>query len=242
MFDFCDLPMRDAVDLKDWEDLPGEKVYQYLKAYAEKFSLIERMRLGTRISHISRNSDGKAWNLEVAGSIEVVICDKLMIAVGLNSKPNWPQVPREHFNGIAIHSQDIGLRHADLTSEKVHRVTVYGGCKSAIDAIILCIEAGKKVDWVIRETGNGPGMFVVPRKGGVHLQRFAGRYKNVLTPSIFSLDTCWYRFLHSGKSRIGNWIFKKVWAKASSAPLTMGPYKTKTKSSNMEKLMPETGR
>lgn len=231
--------MRDAIGLKDWSDLPGEQVYQYLKAYAEKFSLVEKMRLGTKVSRVTRHVDQKAWDVEIEGSEEVVTCDKLLVAIGLNSKPNWPDIPLGDFTGLAIHSKDIGTRHADLLSEKVQRVTVYGGCKSAIDAIILCINAGKHVDWIIRETGNGPGMMVQIRKRGVHGARLAGRFKNILTPSIFSMDSFWYRFFHSGKSRLGNWICRKVWAKASSVPLTMSPYDKKCP--NMEKLKPETG-
>ncbi|KAE8443031.1 hypothetical protein EG329_002425 [Mollisiaceae sp. DMI_Dod_QoI] len=238
LFDFSDLPMRDALGIKDWSDLPGDQVYEYLKAYAEKFSLVERMRLGTRVSRISRHRDKQAWDIEIETG-EILTFDKVIVAAGLNSKPQWPDLPMEDFGGLIMHSKDIGQRYQELTSEKVNRVTVYGGCKSAVDAIILCLDAGKKVDWIIRDTGNGPGMMVqVKSIFGIHGARFAGRWKNILTPSIFATDTFWYRFLHSGKSRLGNWICRRVWKKASSVPLTMEPYKTK--SSNMEKLIPET--
>jgi cation diffusion facilitator CzcD-associated flavoprotein CzcO len=196
--------------------LPSIKVFEYLKAYSEKFGLIERMRLSTKVTSVARNGDGKAWDVrvqsvwDVKGEEEVVTCDKLIIAAGLNSKPNWPDVPRKDYNGMVIHTKDIGLHHQDLTSEKVKRVTVYGGCKSAVDVIIVCLMAGKKVDWVIRAEGNGPGMMGVTRKGGVHLGILAGRWKNILTPSIFATSGFWYRFLHSGNSGLGNWIFKTV--------------------------------
>jgi dimethylaniline monooxygenase (N-oxide forming) len=95
LFDYSDLPMRDVIGLKDWSDLPGEKVYDYLHAYAEKFNLIERLRLSTTIKHISRNLDGKAWDVRIADSEEIVTCGKLILAIGLYSKPYWPDVPRE---------------------------------------------------------------------------------------------------------------------------------------------------
>jgi len=50
LFDYSDLPMRNVIDLKGWSNLPGEKVYDYLHAYAEKFNLIEGLRLSTTIS------------------------------------------------------------------------------------------------------------------------------------------------------------------------------------------------
>jgi dimethylaniline monooxygenase (N-oxide forming) len=241
LYDYSDLPMRDALGLKDWSDLPGDQVYEYLKSYAEKFSLMERMRLGTRVSRISRHLDSKAWDLEIQDSGEVLTFAKVIVAAGLCSKPYLPDLPMEDFDGLKMHSKDIGLRHQELTSEKIQSVTVYGGCKSAVDAIILCLDAGKKVNWVIRDTGNGPGMMVQVRSIlGIHGARFVGRWKNILTPSIFATGTFWYRFLHSGKSRLGNFICRRIWAKANTVPLTMEPYKTK--SSNMEKLVPETKR
>ena len=86
LFDYSDLPMRDVVGLKDWSDLPGQKVHDYLKAYAEKFSLTTRMRLGTNVSKIRRREDGKVgWELEVQSKDdeEKIVCEKLILATGL---------------------------------------------------------------------------------------------------------------------------------------------------------------
>jgi dimethylaniline monooxygenase (N-oxide forming) len=197
------------------------------------------LRLGAKVEKVSRNIDGKAWDVEIEGR-EVITCDKLIVASGLNSKPAWPDIQMDGFEGLAIHSKDIGLHHQELTGKKTNRVMVYAGCKSAVDALILCIMAGKTIDWVIRETGNGPGVLGALKTLGnrVHGARFAGRFKDVLTSSYFSTDGFWYRFLHSRKSRLGSWIFKRVWAKVSSVPFTMEPYKSK--SANIEKLIPET--
>jgi dimethylaniline monooxygenase (N-oxide forming) len=197
--------------------------------------------LGANVSKIRRREDEKeGWELEVQSKDhkEKIVCEKLILATGLASKPNWPDVPRNDFKGLVLHSKDVGIYHGTLTSSKINRVTVYGGCKSAIDTINLCILSGKKVDWVIRDTGNGPGMMVEARKRGYHGAIFTGRWKNILTPSIFAVNNFWYRFLHSGKSKLGTWLCRRIWAKASSAPLTMEPYKTK--SPNIEKLYPET--
>jgi hypothetical protein len=76
------------------------------------------------------------------------------------------------------------------------------------------------------------------RKHGVHGAILVGRWKNILTPSIFSTTGFWYNFLHNGKSRVGYWICRRLWTKASTAIFTMEPYKKK--SPNMEKFMPET--
>ncbi|KAH8821299.1 hypothetical protein F5884DRAFT_816850 [Xylogone sp. PMI_703] len=239
MFDFSDLPMREAVGLKDWDELPAENVQKYLEAYCDKFDLTSRLRLSTRVSKVLRNEDGQRWDVYVDGSNEIVSCDKLLVATGLTSKPNWPDIPRDEYTGPVMHTKDIGLNYKALISEKVRRVTVYGGCKSSIDAISMCIAHGKHVDWVIRESGNGPGLMLEVRVlGGIHAYRFAGRWRNIFTPSIFSLGNFWYRFLQSGQNGFGSWFLNKFWSNAIKTPLSMGPYKVDCE--NTRKLRPET--
>lgn len=230
--------MRDALGVKDWEDVPAFKIHEYLKVYAEIFSLRERVRLDTKVSEVTRNRDSIRWDVSVDGSDEILTCDKLIVATGTTSLPKWPDVPRHDFVGLVMHSKDVGQYYQDLTSSKINRVTVYGGCKSAIDVINLCILGGKNVDWVIRDTGNGPGMMVELKSCGVQGARFLGRWKGAFLPSIFRTDGFRYRFLQSGASSLGTWFCSKMWSLASKAPLAMGPYKTKCE--NMEKLMPET--
>ena len=101
-------------------------------------------------------------------------------------------------------------------------------------------DAGKKVNCVIRETGNGPGMTVqVMQTGGIHVARLAGRWKNILTPPIFSLDTFWYRFLRSGKEQAGFMDIPGGVKSASKVPLSRELYNTKC--SNVGQLRLETG-
>ncbi|KAL3423563.1 flavin-binding monooxygenase-like protein [Phlyctema vagabunda] len=237
LFDYSDLPMGAALGLKDWDDLPAQKVYEYLYKYSEKFSLLKHMRLSTTVTNISKHDGSKEWNVAIQPSGEVLMCDKLLVATGLASKPRWPDIPRDNFTCLVMHSKEIGARHTELASEKVRRVTVYGGSKSAVDAIILCTSVGKKVDWVIRETGNGAGMMVQVRKNGKHGALLMGRWKAFISPSLFVSTGFWYNFLHSGKNRLGAWLRKQMWAKMGTAPFGMEPYKTK--SANMQKLKPE---
>jgi len=237
MFDYSDLPMTDVLPLKTWGELPGDQVHEYLKKFAEKFALIQRLKLNTKVSKAERNEDGIRWDVRI-GKSEILTCDKLILATGLNSKPNWPDISTSEFSGLAIHSKDVGLYYKDLVSPKVSRVTVYGGSKSAIDTVNMCILQGKRVDWIIRETGNGPSMMIETKVLGSHAARLVGRWKNIFTPSIFSTTGFWYRFLHSETSKLGAWICSRIWAKASSAPLSSGPYKVR--SPNIEMLMPET--
>lgn len=90
-------------------------------------------------------------------------------------------------------------------------------------------------DWIIRDTGNGPGMMVqVMTPLGIHGARLAGRWKNILTPPISQ------RIL-SGTQRqnqVGELDMSQNLEEGQHSAYTMEPHKTK--SLNMEKLMPET--
>jgi cation diffusion facilitator CzcD-associated flavoprotein CzcO len=173
LFDFSDLPMEEALGLKNWTDIPARKVHEYLDAYANKYGLTERIKLSTKVSNVKRNPDSKGWDLEIESSGEVLSCDKLIVATGLTSEPNWPDIPRDNFNGIVMHCKSVAVHNGSLTSRKVNQVTVYGGCKSGIDAVILCLTAGKKVNWVIRDKGNGPGIKYSRRFFGIRSRLYA---------------------------------------------------------------------
>lgn len=240
--------MRGVTGLKDWDELPGTKVFEYLEAYARKFRLLERCRLSTHVRSVRRDEDGRQWVVETQfrgdgkgnqnNESELLRCDKLVLAGGMCSKPHLPNVPARDFAGPIMHTKDIGVRYSALMSPSVQRVAVYGGGKSAVDAVNLCIEVGKHVDWIIRTEGGGPGLMAEIRlKYGLHVGQFVGRWKDIFSPSIFSVGTFWNRFFYSGKNRWGTWLIRKFWNKASQKQLTLGPYKLMTED-NRRKLLP----
>jgi hypothetical protein len=103
-----------------------------------------------------------------------------------------------------MHSRDVGVRYDELLDEKHKEIVVVGGNKSAIDVINACAVAGKTVHWLIRGEGNGATMLLEVRKLGIHGAVFGnGRWSSIPSLSIMSTDSFWYRFLHSGKSRLG---------------------------------------
>ncbi len=239
LFDFSDLPMNE----KDWQEIPASKVFEYLSQYADRFSLLEHMRLGVRVLKCAKKGEEWLVSLDIN---EVIVCDKLVVATGLASDAYMPDIPRSGFTGPVIHSREISPYFAQFTKGGdggMRSVTVYGGCKSAIDAVIMCLEAGKEVDWVIRQVGegNGPGLMVELRKWwGHHPAIFTGRWKNVWMPSIWNTEGWWWRFLHSGTNCLGTWLNKRVWRKIAETTIKLEPYKTG--SENVKKLMPESER
>lgn len=231
IFDYSDLPMDIELGINKWADLPAEKVHEYLECYADKYDLKRRCRLNTKVINIQRDEymkEGAVWKLEVEIKkdfeeytvTEVILCDKLIVATGVNSTPRYPDLDWKVYQGPVMHSKDVGQRHKQLTDESIKRVTVVGGSKSSVDAVYLCALAGKEVDWIIREDGFGPLLLFDPRSHGVH----AGAIKNIrattmASPSILWTEGFWYRCLHSGKSKIGPTLLQAMMEKASKSTI-----------------------
>ncbi|PTB52524.1 hypothetical protein M431DRAFT_496852 [Trichoderma harzianum CBS 226.95] len=247
LFDFSDLPMPGVVGLKDWDELPGMKVHEYLHEYARKFHLLERCKFGYRVTNVRRGALEKGWIVDAQNTgdggkqiSQTFDCDKLIVATGNFSNPKFPDVAMAEFKGLAIHTKNIGQQYEALLGADVESVAVYGGGKSAIDAVNLCIEAGKKVHWIISDKGNGPNMMFSTRlKWGYHVGQFVGRWKDVFSVSIFSIDTFFGRFFYSGKNKLGTWLIGKFWSFATKKTKTGGLYADMT-DENRQKLLPES--
>lgn len=232
IFDYSDFPMDVELDLDKWADLPAEKVHQYLEQYTDKFDLRKRCKLNTKVMRVERDEtmgEGAIWKVEIEVRkdfeeypvTEVMLCDKLIVATGVTSTPNIPEgLDWKEFAGPVMHSKDIGQKNNLLTADNVKRVTVVGGSKSSIDVVFLCALAGKEVDWVIREDGYGPILLFEPRSHGIH----AGAIKNIrattlISPSPFITEGFWYRFLHSGKSKLGSKLLNAGFEKQSNSAI-----------------------
>ncbi|QYT05906.1 Flavin-containing monooxygenase [Trichoderma simmonsii] len=247
LFDFSDLPMPGVVGLKDWDELPGIKVHEYLHEYARKFHLLERCKFGYRVTNVRRGALEKGWIVDAQNTgddgnqtSQTFDCDKLIVATGNFSNPKLPDVAMAEFKGLAIHTKNIGQQYEALLGADIETVAIYGGGKSAIDAVNLCIEAGKKVHWIISDKGNGPNMMFSTRlKWGYHVGQFVGRWKDVFSVSIFSIDTLFGRFFYSGKNKLGTWLIGKFWSFATKKTKTGGLYADMT-DENRQKLLPES--
>lgn len=249
LFDFSDLPMSSVIGLQNWDELPGIRVHEYLQEYARKFHLLERCKFSCRVTNVRRATPEGGWTLDTQTTgddgkqiSESFACDKLIVATGLYSNPKCPDLTTSEFKEPVMHTKDIGRQYDALLGTSVESVAIYGGGKSAIDALNLCIEAGKKVHWIVSDKGSGPNVFFNTRlKGGFHVGQFVGRWKDIFSASIFSVDTFFGRFFYSGKNRLGTWLIDKFWSFAAKKMRTSGLYAGMT-DSNREKLLPEDER
>lgn len=181
LFEFSDMP-RDAA----YED--AESVQEYLREYAERFDLPERIELETEVRGLAETADG--WTVEVAptgddgGGVDREAFDYVAVCCGFHHIPNVPDVPgRGTFDGPVLHSSEV---HREETLED-ERVVVVGGGKSAVD---LSTEAGKlaaSTALVFREAN-----WLYPKRilGGLVPNRFVfySRFGEALLPRYYNDD------------------------------------------------------
>lgn len=138
---------------------------------------------------------------------------KLIIASGLTSTPNLPDLPgKQKFSAPIVHQEAFGQSPV-LSSADLQHVTVLGGGKPAADMVYSSVKAGKSVSWIIRASGTGPGFLFSPKGKGPYQNAFelgSTRVASTISPSIFNPDNRWTRFLH-GTDR-GRKLVSSIWA------------------------------
>lgn len=219
----------------------GEDVTNYLHTLANKYDLYSRIRYNSPVDSISRDSDTREWILNIVradGKRGEERCEKLIMATGLTSKPFTPtDIPVTSPKIEIIHSADLARRQDFLESSGVQHVTIYGGSKSAFDAAYMCAAAGKKVDWIVRTTGQGvAAMFTAKSFGQPSALLAPKRFVNALSPCIYNRHTRTSRFLHG--TSIGRGIVRCYWKTLTKILWKKHGLYT---SSNGRKLIPDLG-
>ncbi|KAJ5087382.1 hypothetical protein N7456_010998 [Penicillium angulare] len=175
LYEFSDMSLADTVPDEDNDGdsqfIPGWKINRYLHAWVTKWGLSKHIKLNSKVMRISR-LETQEWNLtvQILGDngnriITSIICDKLILATGLTSIPNLPNIPttqnpnrnQKHI----IHATEIGTwsrthlgyrplpkpskpTHKQLEEDsdppdspgsKIRSVVVYGGAKSSFDLV-----------------------------------------------------------------------------------------------------------
>ena len=199
---------KDAPKLHD--TFEAKYVTQYLEEYVDShvyngIPLRSRIRLNTEVCMVTKIKNG--WSLEVSGSVPRNIkCTKLAVASGLTSLPNMPKFHRSRdWSAPTLHHRDFGVRSkAILAASSIYNnVTVLGGGKSAADMVYASIKAEKSVNWIIRKSGEGPGIFMNPAATGRYrnnAEAGATQKATYINPSGFRPMLEWARKLHQSVS------------------------------------------
>ena len=235
LYEFSDLSMV-TESQPALKPIPGKQVQAYLHQYAEKNDLLSRIRFATKVVKAERKGGG-GWIVRTSRG-DVLECDKLIVATGLYSKPYLPDIPRDDdFTGSVIHSKSLSQEHHRLSGDKLEDVVIVGGCKSAVEAANIFLAAGKRVYWVIRESQQGVPMIVVdpdmrPNLAAVNNTRLF----NIWSPSIFATSGFWYRFIHTGRWHLGNFLYFCFWTLLSTVVMFTAGY---GQSENGRKIKPK---
>ena len=206
-----DLP-KDAPRAHD--TFPAKYMTEYLESYVENHvyqgkTLRDRIRLNTEVCSVEKQ-DG-VWVLHIGrSSCQRIRSTKLAVAAGTTSLPIMPTFSYTPESGLPIiHHRDFGIQSEEILapSSAYSNITVLGGGKSAADMVYTSLKAGKNVSWIIRKSGEGPGIFMNPSASGryKHLAE-AGVTQNatILNPSGFRPMVAWAQNLHQSDSERAN--------------------------------------
>ncbi|MGW0433110.1 flavin-containing monooxygenase [Micromonospora sp. NPDC003197] len=127
--EFADLPMP-----ADWPDYPDHtRVAGYLRDYAQRFHLLDAVRLGHTVTEVAR--DGAGWRVTAAGpdTVTTTQVEAVVVANGHNSRPRLPSPPYPgELSATQLHSHD----YRDPAQLAGRRVLVVGGGNSAMDIAV----------------------------------------------------------------------------------------------------------
>lgn len=232
-YEFPDFPMHEGFGVKKGEHISGEVCHEYLRQYAEKFDLMKRTLLETKVKTAEKIEKGWSLNLQSVkddGSdgqkqgTRLVTCTKLMVATGLTNSPAPIDIlGSESFNAPIISFASLRADLPTLLNDhSIKQVTVIGTGKAAYDSIYLLATSGKRVTWIFRKSGHGatymslPYVWIGPFYCWIEMVASLRPF-SFLSPCVWGNADGFGRLrslLH--ESRVGRWIVENVWKKLGS--------------------------
>jgi hypothetical protein len=239
LYESTDFPMDQRDPDEPGGGIPSERIHSYLKEYAEMFNIADKIRYNTTVERVRRIPNGAGWEVHIEGGSQPILCDKLIVATGHTSRENIPDIPKSNFTPFTFHAKYLGKHFEVMNAEntKVQTITVLGGGKSAYEAANAAAVAGKNVNWIIRKSGEGPGMLIdITAIKSKRVVEFAfSRAGAALQTDPFSQGKA-YRFLHSGQNAFGYWLCWMFWGMATKFMIRKWKYDSNP---NMKKLKPD---
>ncbi|KAF2791442.1 hypothetical protein K505DRAFT_351300 [Melanomma pulvis-pyrius CBS 109.77] len=244
--EFSDLPMKSPPEQDCRHGFyKAEYTTQYLEEYVSRVdetgrTLRERMSFGLDVQSIKEV--GGRWRIlctDSHGDTEAYVAEKLMVASGLTSLPDMPDlVGKEEFGGPIVHSGDFGEHGPDiLASETVKKITVISGGKSSDDMVYAAVKAGKYVSWAIRTTGTGAPFFALGKGRGGYKNAFEAAHTRMVASmnlSIFNAKNWWTTFSHGTSAGIA--LLKRMMAAVDVGMRKEADYKGRKSEKGFEKM------
>lgn len=147
----------------------NQEVLAYLRHYAQMFDLVEKVRLGTRLTRLEQVEGGYRLQLEKDSVTEEITVPQVVIATGRYNKPNIPAI-----EGLDSFSGELGARHAfhykSPEDFRGKRVVVAGGSISALEIASDLSMLGSRAVWLSQRRQR----YVMPKMvRGVPLEYYA---------------------------------------------------------------------
>lgn len=153
-YEYPDFPMdSETFKIQNGQHIPGETINTYLKAYAKKFGIIDKIRSSHKVFVAEHQETAEGgWILTVSNANKEetkVFARRLIVATGMTSEPWLPHFEgQESFGGRIFHGKYFQQNADTLKTAKT--VTVFGATKFAWDAVYAYATAGVKVNWIVR--------------------------------------------------------------------------------------------
>jgi cation diffusion facilitator CzcD-associated flavoprotein CzcO len=139
-----------------YPDFPHHsEIHQFLREYADRFGLRERIRFNTAVQHAAREPGG-GWRITTDGGEERF--DALLVCNGHHWDPSFPDFPGQ-FDGDTIHSHHY-IDPTEPVDLRGRRVLVVGIGNSAVDIVSELSRKGV-ADRVLISTRSGA--WVMPK-------------------------------------------------------------------------------
>lgn len=224
--EYSEFPMTtEKYGVKPGEYIPGSVIHQYLEDFAKEYNVYDKIRFVSKALS-AEHKDGGGWIITIASSVSPANFDeykistsKLIVATGLTSEAFVPSLPgTENFAAPLFHAKEFP-NHLD-TLETAKKVCVFGGAKSSYDMAYAYASKGIHVDWIIRESGHGPGWmsesYATPLK--IWIEKLVNtRILTWFSPCIYG-DYDGYGTIRSWLhgTTAGRWFVDKYWENSNA--------------------------
>lgn len=229
-FRYSDFPLLSKsiiYGVEEGEHIPGRVMHEYLRDYAMHMDIyrliqfhvnvevFEKLDGGWKLSAVKIGSNGETTD-------RVYLCNKLIMCNGLASSPRPVSIPgQENFDRPLFNHGGLQDQAPAIAKDPdVKIVTIVGASKIGYDAVHLFASYGKRVEWIIRDSGGGAvwmstPWIPLPPWGMVMLEHVVTtRFFTWFSPCIWGeFDGFKYirRLLH--ETRLGRWFVHKFWEK-----------------------------
>jgi hypothetical protein len=155
--------MNAKYGIKDGQHILGFAMHQYLTDFARHYDIFRQIRFNVRVNEVHKSDNG-GWDLTTVpspghetGETVIYHTDKLIICTGLASRANPVNIKGMEDFGRPVLNHGQMTIEADLLAKDADAevITVVGASKTGYDAVHLFASQGKKVDWIVRESGGG---------------------------------------------------------------------------------------